>query len=99
MDKLPMLTKEQVREVEDLVLKAWEGRAKMQGYKRESKTTIKLQAEFLLGMVAVTDILTDAYNRDASSISPKVWIALTRGEYVKRDNELETEKLAKELKK
>lgn len=99
MDKLPMLTKEQVREIEDLVLKAWENRAKMQGYKRESRTTIKLQAEFLLGMVAVTDILTDAYNRDASSVSPKVWIAITRGEYIKRDNEIEIEKFAKSIKK
>lgn len=99
MDKFPILTKEQVNEIEDLTLKAWEARAKMQGYKRESKTTLKLQAEFLMGMVAVTDILTDAYNRDASSISTKVWIGIQRGEYIKRDSELEIEKFAKSVTK
>lgn len=97
--KFPLLTKEQVREIEDLVLKAWETRANTLDYKRKSKTTLKLQAEFLLGMVAVTDILTDAFKTGDSSISPKVWIGIMRGEYIKRDNEIEIEKFAKSIKK
>lgn len=70
------------REIEDKVLKAWEGRRMAQGYKKTSKKTLDLQYEFLLGMVAALDVLTNAEETGESSISPKIMFSIMRGDYI-----------------
>jgi hypothetical protein len=84
MTKLPTITIDQAREIEDLVLAAWEERAKTLGYNPKHKSTAKLQAEFLLGMVATTDILTNAATTKESSVSPRVYFSIIRGEYLRK---------------
>jgi len=54
------LTIEQCRDLENKVLEAWRKRAQAQGYKKNSKKSLDLQTEFILGMVATLDVLTNA---------------------------------------
>lgn len=82
LSNIPVLTILQCRAIEDAVLKRWEGRRKFQGWKKECKQTRKLQTEFLLGMVAVTDLLTNAEETNQSSMSPKVMFSIMRGDYI-----------------
>lgn len=82
--KLPIITIDQARKIEDKVLDIWEGRAKTLDYNPDHKITTKLQAEFLLGMVAVTDILTNAATTKESSISPRVYFSIVRGDYLRK---------------
>ena len=70
-------------DVENAVLKSWEARRLAQGYKFSYKRTAELQAEFLLGMVATLDYLLDAEKTRASSITPKIFFGIMRGEYIK----------------
>ena len=69
--------------VEDAVLKSWESRRFAQGYKFSYKRTAELQAEFILGMVATLDYLLDAEKTRKSSITPKIFFGIMRGEYIK----------------
>jgi len=76
------LTIEECREIEDKVLEVWHRRAKAQGYKPSSKKARELQAEFLFGMFATLDVLTDAETTGKSTISPKVLFSVMRGDYI-----------------
>jgi len=87
--KLPVLTIEQARQIEDLVLDAWEGRAKSLLYNPKHKSTIKLQVEFLMGMVVTMDILTNAAETKQSSVSPKVLLNIWRGNYITKENKID----------
>jgi hypothetical protein len=75
-------TIEECRTIEDKVLKVWHARAKAQGYNPKSKKARELQAEFMFGMVAALDVLTDAETTGESSISPRVMFSVMRGEYI-----------------
>lgn len=66
--------------VEESVRKRWESRAKAQGYKKGSKTYNNLRAEFMLGMVAAMDCILNADETGESSITPKLFFELMRGE-------------------
>lgn len=73
------LTIEECREIEIKVLEKWFRRAEAQRYKVGHKKTTELQAEFMLGMVAALDILTDADTTGESSISPKIFFSIMQG--------------------
>lgn len=66
--------------VEDNVRERWDSRAKTQGYKKGSKTYNNLRAEFMLGMVAAMDCILNADETGESSITPKLFFELMRGE-------------------
>jgi hypothetical protein len=76
------LTIEECRAIEVKVLETWHKRAKAQNYKPDSKKAKELQAEFLFGMFAALDVLTDAETTGESSISPRVLFSVMRGDYI-----------------
>lgn len=66
--------------VEEDVRKRWDSRAKAQGYKKGTKTYNNLRTEFMLGMVAAMDCFLNADETGESSITPKLFFELIRGE-------------------
>jgi|WetSurSiteA1Bulk_404760.scaffolds.fasta_scaffold51293_2 hypothetical protein len=71
-----------ILKVEKAVLATWERRRLAQGYEFQSKKTRQLQAEFLSGMVATMDVILEAEKTRESSITPKMFFSIIRGEYI-----------------
>jgi len=69
-----------ILKIEEYVRKHWDSRAKTQGYKKGTKVYNNLRAEFMLGMVCAMDCLLNADETGESSITPKLYFELMRGE-------------------
>lgn len=71
---------ELILKVEEYVRNRWNARAKAQGYKKGSKAYNTSRTEFMLGMVATMDCILKADETNESSITPKLFFELMRGE-------------------
>jgi hypothetical protein len=71
-------TSEEIHEIENYVIKAFERRAQVQGY--EGKKLLDMQGEFVLGMVSALDSLSGAETTGKSTISPRVAFSFVRNE-------------------
>jgi hypothetical protein len=73
-----------ILKIEDYVRTRWDSRALAQGFKRGTKKEKRdynnFRTEFMLGMVATMDCILNAEETNESSITPRLYFELMRGE-------------------
>lgn len=66
------------------VLKKFEARREAQGWKFGSKKAMDMQREFMMGVVALLDILSP--DKEHSTITPRLYFEIIRGHYLKAED-------------